>query len=159
MGGFSKVCSHIHAISGWVHSRSLTCDRTLTCAAPPPPMHAQDPTPDTCVTVCGTSGRQTGWMNMPHMRLHGAVLGTLTYCEFADRCVENVVWQPRVFSDCLYTEVTSALPVCIRAAVDACTEACLQTVCVNRHHVPAWNENCLKRCKAECLKGRSIKPQ
>ena len=38
--------------------------------------------------------------------------------------------------------------------IDACTEACAKAVCVNQHQVPAWNDACLKRCAAECLKGR-----
>lgn len=53
---------------------------------------SKDPTPDTCVTVCGTS-------------------------------VE-----------------------------DACTDACRRTVCVNPHHVPNWNDLCMRRCSDECLR-------
>eukprot|EP00884_Botryococcus_braunii_P014645 jgi/Botrbrau1/23181/Bobra.0041s0031.1 len=56
---------------------------------------AKDPTPNTCVTVCGTSG------------------------------------------------------------TDSCTEACQRAVCMNMHQVPAWNDACLKRCTAECMKGRT----
>jgi hypothetical protein len=41
------------------------------------------------------------------------------------------------------------------AAHDACAEACQRAVCSNPHSVPAWNEACLKRCTAECLKGRA----
>ena len=42
------------------------------------------------------------------------------------------------------------------AATDACTEACQKTVCTNMQQVPAWNDSCLQRCTAECLRGRSF---
>lgn len=41
------------------------------------------------------------------------------------------------------------------AAHDACVEACQRSVCSIPHQVPAWNESCLKRCTAECTKGRA----
>lgn len=40
----------------------------------------------------------------------------------------------------------------VPAALDACTDACQRAVCVNMHHVPSWNESCLQRCTAECMK-------
>jgi len=43
----------------------------------------------------------------------------------------------------------------VRAALDACNEACQRAVCTNLHQVPAWNDACLKRCTAECLRGRA----
>ena len=61
-----------------------------------------------------------------------------------------------------------------RAGTDACTEACQRAVCVNTHQVrfaafanavahqpclasqvPAWNDQCLKRCTLECQRGRT----
>uniref|UniRef100_A0A7N0UX51 Uncharacterized protein n=1 Tax=Kalanchoe fedtschenkoi TaxID=63787 RepID=A0A7N0UX51_KALFE len=36
--------------------------------------------------------------------------------------------------------------------LDACTDACARTVCVNQHQVPNWNDICLRRCQSECLK-------
>jgi hypothetical protein len=42
-----------------------------------------------------------------------------------------------------------------QAAPDACTDACQRAVCSIPHQVPAWNDSCLKRCTAECLKGRA----
>ena len=43
----------------------------------------------------------------------------------------------------------------VRAAQDACNEACQRAVCTNLHQVPAWNDACLKRCTTECLRGRA----
>ncbi|XP_074294035.1 uncharacterized protein At5g64816-like [Silene latifolia] len=36
--------------------------------------------------------------------------------------------------------------------LDACSDACARTVCVNQHHVLNWNDVCLRRCQSECLK-------
>jgi len=50
----------------------------------------------------------------------------------------------------------TCVTVCGVGAQDACTEACQQAVCTNMHQVPAWNDACLKRCTAECMRGRSF---
>eukprot|EP00879_Flechtneria_rotunda_P011911 GHRR01012441.1.p1 GENE.GHRR01012441.1~~GHRR01012441.1.p1 ORF type:complete len:118 (+),score=11.34 GHRR01012441.1:290-643(+) len=49
----------------------------------------------------------------------------------------------------------TCVTVCGVSAYDACTDACQRAVCSVPHQVPAWNESCLKRCTAECLKGRT----
>ncbi|GBF93207.1 hypothetical protein Rsub_05939 [Raphidocelis subcapitata] len=49
----------------------------------------------------------------------------------------------------------SCITVCGVSAHDACVEACQRSVCSIPHQVPAWNESCLKRCTAECIKGRA----
>ncbi|GFR47341.1 hypothetical protein Agub_g9036 [Astrephomene gubernaculifera] len=46
----------------------------------------------------------------------------------------------------------NCVTVCGVSAVDACTEACQRAVCVAATHVPAWNEGCIRRCTAECLR-------
>eukprot|EP00270_Netrium_digitus_P011464 TRINITY_DN3654_c0_g1_i3.p1 TRINITY_DN3654_c0_g1~~TRINITY_DN3654_c0_g1_i3.p1 ORF type:complete len:126 (-),score=2.13 TRINITY_DN3654_c0_g1_i3:338-715(-) len=48
----------------------------------------------------------------------------------------------------------TCVTVCGVSAVDACTEACRRSVCVNAHHVPNWNDVCMRRCSEECLKAR-----
>eukprot|EP00245_Coleochaete_scutata_P018537 TRINITY_DN9714_c0_g1_i1.p2 TRINITY_DN9714_c0_g1~~TRINITY_DN9714_c0_g1_i1.p2 ORF type:complete len:120 (-),score=14.46 TRINITY_DN9714_c0_g1_i1:328-687(-) len=48
----------------------------------------------------------------------------------------------------------TCVTVCGVSEVDACTEACRRSVCVNPHHVPNWNDVCMRRCSEECLKGR-----
>lgn len=48
----------------------------------------------------------------------------------------------------------TCVTVCGVSEVDACTEACRMSVCVNQHHVPNWNDVCMRRCSDECLKGR-----
>lgn len=49
----------------------------------------------------------------------------------------------------------TCVTVCGVSAHDACTDACQRAVCSIPHQVPAWNDACLKRCTAECLKGRA----
>lgn len=49
----------------------------------------------------------------------------------------------------------SCVTVCGVSSHDACVEACQRSVCSVPHQVPAWNEACLRRCTAECLKGRA----
>ncbi|WOK92132.1 hypothetical protein Cni_G00823 [Canna indica] len=46
----------------------------------------------------------------------------------------------------------TCVTVCGVSELDACTDACARTVCVNQHQVPNWNDICLKRCQSECLK-------
>uniref|UniRef100_A0A7N0UL51 Uncharacterized protein n=1 Tax=Kalanchoe fedtschenkoi TaxID=63787 RepID=A0A7N0UL51_KALFE len=46
----------------------------------------------------------------------------------------------------------SCVTVCGVSDLDACTDACARTVCVNQHQVPNWNDICLGRCQSECLK-------
>ncbi|XP_010254506.1 PREDICTED: uncharacterized protein At5g64816-like [Nelumbo nucifera] len=46
----------------------------------------------------------------------------------------------------------TCVTVCGLSALDACTDACARTVCVNQHQVPNWNDICLRRCQSECLK-------
>lgn len=48
----------------------------------------------------------------------------------------------------------NCVTVCGVSSVDACTEACHRAVCVVESHVPKWNEQCIKRCTAECLKAK-----
>ena len=47
------------------------------------------------------------------------------------------------------------MTVCGTGRQDACLEACQRSVCMNAHQVPAWNDQCLKRCASECAKGRT----
>ncbi|XP_075497341.1 uncharacterized protein At5g64816-like isoform X1 [Primulina tabacum] len=42
--------------------------------------------------------------------------------------------------------------VCGVSELDACSDACARTVCINQHQVPNWNDVCLRRCQSECLK-------
>ncbi|KAK3270046.1 hypothetical protein CYMTET_21530 [Cymbomonas tetramitiformis] len=49
----------------------------------------------------------------------------------------------------------TCVTVCGTSGVDACNEACQRAVCVNMHQVPAWNDQCLKRCTQECIRGRT----
>ncbi|GLC50148.1 hypothetical protein PLESTB_000347700 [Pleodorina starrii] len=46
----------------------------------------------------------------------------------------------------------NCVTVCGVSAVDACTEACQRAVCVTATTVPAWNDGCIKRCTAECIR-------
>ncbi|KAL9268494.1 hypothetical protein AKJ16_DCAP25538, partial [Drosera capensis] len=46
----------------------------------------------------------------------------------------------------------TCVTVCGVSELDACSDACARTVCVNQHHVPNWNDVCLRRCQSECLK-------
>lgn len=46
----------------------------------------------------------------------------------------------------------TCVTVCGVSEIDACTDACARTVCVNQHQVPNWNDICLRRCQSECLK-------
>lgn len=48
----------------------------------------------------------------------------------------------------------TCVTVCGVSAHDACADACQRAVCSVPHQVPAWNDACLKRCTAECMKGR-----
>ena len=111
MGGLVKVCA----------SQRMQCHAkgfaTRSAFA-----NLQDPVPNTCVTVCGTSGMVEG---MHNMRLAPTLLTS-------------------------YSQIVGCV-----AAADACTAACQQTVCTNMHQVPAWNDSCLQRCTAECLRSRS----
>ncbi|GJP38693.1 hypothetical protein CLOM_g23114 [Closterium sp. NIES-68] len=47
----------------------------------------------------------------------------------------------------------TCVTVCGVSDVDSCTEACRRVVCVNPHHVPNWNDGCMRRCQDECLRG------
>ncbi|QDZ18840.1 hypothetical protein HOP50_02g13450 [Chloropicon primus] len=49
----------------------------------------------------------------------------------------------------------SCVTVCGVSRADSCTESCQRVVCMNMHQVPAWNDQCLKRCTTECQKGRA----
>ncbi|CAN6443302.1 Uncharacterized protein EJ110_NYTH08302 [Nymphaea thermarum] len=46
----------------------------------------------------------------------------------------------------------TCVTVCGVSQIDACADACARTVCVLPHHVPNWNDVCLRRCQSECLK-------
>ena len=51
----------------------------------------------------------------------------------------------------------SCVTVCGVSSNDACIEACQRAVCSQvNHQVPDWNDQCLKRCTTECLKGRTV---
>jgi len=49
----------------------------------------------------------------------------------------------------------TCVTVCGLSASDACVDACQRSVCSQVHQVPDWNDQCLKRCTTECLKGRT----
>lgn len=49
----------------------------------------------------------------------------------------------------------NCVTVCGVSSNDACVEACQRAVCSEMHQVPDWNDQCLKRCTTECLKGRA----
>lgn len=46
----------------------------------------------------------------------------------------------------------TCVTVCGVSEVDACGEACALSVCANAHHVPNWNDICMRRCQTQCLK-------
>lgn len=46
----------------------------------------------------------------------------------------------------------TCVTVCGVSSVDACSDACARTVCVNHNQVPNWDDVCLRRCQSECLK-------
>jgi hypothetical protein len=48
----------------------------------------------------------------------------------------------------------TCVTVCGVSELDACTDACARTVCVNQHHLPNWNDICLRRCQNQCLRLR-----
>ena len=49
----------------------------------------------------------------------------------------------------------SCVTICGVSRIDSCTESCQRVVCMNMHQVPAWNDQCLKRCTTECQRGRA----
>lgn len=51
--------------------------------------------------------------------------------------------------------LNSCVTVCGSSGIDACTEACQRCVCSLPHTVPAWQDQCNKRCTQECLRGRT----
>ncbi|KAL3695835.1 hypothetical protein R1sor_009911 [Riccia sorocarpa] len=46
----------------------------------------------------------------------------------------------------------TCVTVCGVSEVDACADACGRSVCANAHHVPNWNDICMRRCQSQCLK-------
>ena len=50
----------------------------------------------------------------------------------------------------------TCVTVCGTGRTDACVDACQRSVCMTPHQVPAWNDQCLKRCTMECTKGRTL---
>jgi len=48
----------------------------------------------------------------------------------------------------------TCVTVCGVSRLDSCTDACQRVVCNNVHQVPAWNDNCLKRCTTECIRAK-----
>ncbi|XP_010547633.1 PREDICTED: uncharacterized protein At5g64816-like [Tarenaya hassleriana] len=46
----------------------------------------------------------------------------------------------------------TCVTVCGVSELDACSDACARTVCVNHHQVANWNDICLRRCQSECLR-------
>ncbi|XP_024534455.1 uncharacterized protein At5g64816-like [Selaginella moellendorffii] len=46
----------------------------------------------------------------------------------------------------------SCVTVCGVSDLDACAEACARSVCSTQHHVPNWNDVCMRRCQSECLR-------
>ncbi|KAH9288810.1 hypothetical protein KI387_032927, partial [Taxus chinensis] len=52
----------------------------------------------------------------------------------------------------------TCVTVCVVSQLDSCTEACARAVCANEHHLPNWNDVCLRRCQNQCLKLRSDSP-
>ena len=165
---------------------------------------SKDPTPNTCVTVCGVGGTSIlyimskifkgllmlkirrpcflVWCSKPghaaashascvhHFRPDTSELVKFCYTIPDHRCGNPVCSHP---TECTFAETgheglahiqhsrsvklthnAEARHCC--AAQDACTEACQQAVCTDVHQVPAWNDACLKRCTAECMRGRSF---
>lgn len=52
----------------------------------------------------------------------------------------------------------TCVTVCGVSEVDACADACARTVCSNQHHIPNWNDICLRRCQNQCLKQQPVSP-
>ncbi|XP_024404080.1 uncharacterized protein At5g64816 [Physcomitrium patens] len=50
------------------------------------------------------------------------------------------------------TTSDTCVTVCGVSEVDACSEACIRSVCANAHHVPNWNDVCSRRCQTQCIK-------
>ncbi|CAM6100315.1 unnamed protein product [Calypogeia fissa] len=46
----------------------------------------------------------------------------------------------------------TCVTVCGVSEMDACADACARSVCSNAHHVPNWNDICMRRCQSQCLK-------
>ena len=104
--------------------------------SPPVARLSQDPTPSTCVTVCGVSGALQG-----------------------QGCGEGGQWANATPPAAAQHAATPATPPPHPppklVADDSCAEACQRAVCANMHQVPAWNDACLKRCATECARGRT----
>lgn len=49
----------------------------------------------------------------------------------------------------------TCVTVCGVSELDACTDACTRSVCANQHHLPNWNDICLRRCQKQCFRLRS----
>jgi hypothetical protein len=49
----------------------------------------------------------------------------------------------------------ACVTVCGMSSGDSCAEACERVICANPHSVPSWNDQCMNRCKQECLRGRT----
>lgn len=97
---------------------------------------SKDPTPNTCVTVCGISGQSF----LP-----------FGPCATAGSLHANLQSIPQPCGDwangqCHMRSVWLTWALFRHAATDSCEDACQRAVCANMHQVPAWNQSCLKRC-------------
>lgn len=129
--------------SPFVCERVCTSDRLLKKLG----SLAKEPTRDTCVTVCGVSG---ACLQQPQ---HPVLLSPPMQLHASQTAAPVTASQPPGM--CSHTNVRLLLPAVLTAAHDACTDACQRAVCSIPHQVPAWNDSCIKRCTAECLKGRA----
>jgi len=151
--------------SPFVCERVCTSDRLLKKLG----SLAKEPTRDTCVTVCGVSGNSVGSaasmtvIAAPHKCNPGATSSPALpaahafnlKCLFVSACELQFLMMTTCLVQPVMPPAVSCTCPCTPAAHDACTDACQRAVCSIPHQVPAWNDSCLKRCTAECLKGRA----
>ncbi|KAH7421549.1 hypothetical protein KP509_13G063400 [Ceratopteris richardii] len=52
----------------------------------------------------------------------------------------------------------TCVTVCGSSRVDACSDACVRAICSNQHHIPNWNDICLRRCQNQCLQFQQASP-
>lgn len=128
-------------------------------AACPVAARPQDPTRNSCITVCGTSragGHACQLSAAPAAGAAGpgaARQQRLGLAAWSHSCVAPTAPEsPTPRCTPRPPPLPPPLPL---PAHDACVEACQRSVCSIPHQVPAWNEACLKRCTAECMKGRA----
>lgn len=98
----------------------------------------------TCERVCGSERllRRTGAKvrNPVHMAANAGMTGKRS---------EPVPCQLLPMQD---VAPGTCVTVCGASAADACVTACTRGICINPQSVPQWNESCVQRCTAECLR-------